>query len=147
MKRFTGTGNYAAAVAALLLFAPAAHAQVTLTADDIPIAPGTVMNFYVQVDSNLADTLGIPVDLGPSGPNGAWDFTEGAVDSVLRETLLDPSSAPQADSFPDANRVLTSDGSPFGFGLAGAIRYESVSDTGWVLLGLGIHVENDSTPL
>jgi len=113
-------------------------AQVVIEPEDIPSEPGTVMLYYVLLDED-----GVEVDLGEAGEDRHWDFTDFIFIRIDEDELLDPEEAPRIDDFEDANRVMRSMDSGVGLDIDNGLRYESLTDENWELLGIEFTEDND----
>lgn len=120
-------------ITALLLTALPAFAQVVIEPDDIPMGPGTVFTYQIAADPD-----GIGVDVGQSGENRQYDFTQFDMefDDIISDTLLEPEDAPDIDIYEESNRILYTNSALIDFGVQTVIQYEQVSDDGWLLLGV-----------
>ncbi len=119
-------------ISLLLLLGTLSQAQVVIDEEDIPTAAGTYTPYYT-----LSDPQGnIEVDVGDEGGNETWDLTVYEYQGIEYDSLVDPTTTPHYDYFPDANRVVVPGGSEGSF--IESFRYEMVADSGWYLLGIGI---------
>jgi len=108
------------------------QAQVVIHQGDIPVEPGLVLSYFTA--SEVIN--GIEVDVGQSGEDRRWDFSEYAFDEVSNDTLLDPEEAPEHETYPNANRVIVSPTNELGINVGGGIQYEAVTDSGWFMHGV-----------
>lgn len=128
----------AVGVLACAVLTGSAAAQVTLTAQDIPMDAGQSMYFAIEVDTSQFDSTGIPVTITPPGGNQEWEFISSAAMGFEADSLFDPATSTWIDSFPNANRGVEG-GSLFGFqglGDGSLQRFERVVDAGWSLQGV-----------
>ncbi|GBE29990.1 MAG TPA: T9SS type A sorting domain-containing protein [Bacteroidetes bacterium] len=118
-------------VVLMLLFAVSAYAQVVFGPTDIPATPGTVTEYYSEPD--------IEVDLGGSGADQFWDFTEGSTASLQTEEIFEPETTPYYNIFPTSNRV-TFGPVPFGLDDGTSWRYDQITDSQWTIQGITLDV-------
>lgn len=122
-----------------LLITPLAIAQVVIEPEDIPLQIGS--QFPYGVIEDLME--GIEVDLGEGGADEVWDFSAFTPDrftGLYQDSLVDPNEAPYREEFPNANRVVYTPQDPFGFALGDELAYgylyQTVTDTGWFMVGV-----------
>jgi hypothetical protein len=85
-------------------------AQITFQWTDLPIDPGTVIDY-----ENSDVLVPIPVDPGSAGANQSWDFTGMTVSESFQHHWVDPATTPHASIFPEANRCVEYDQSHWGY--------------------------------
>lgn len=115
------------------LAAGSIQAQVTITNADIPTGHEVPLYYFNTLDSEPMDTLGIPVDLGYSGPDRTWDFSEWTSENVTVSTLFDPAQTGYAETFPNASRAI--DG-PDPLGITNSLRFEMIDTDSLALMGV-----------
>jgi hypothetical protein len=99
-------------------------AQPVFTVSDLPSNPGTVVHYGWTSGA-------VTVDLGLSGPNRTWNFTNMTTTYDYSTTWLLPGQTPFAPAFPTANRAtLKSDGPGYN-----EFTYYNVTSSSVQLLG------------
>ncbi|HEX03964.1 MAG TPA: hypothetical protein ENH10_02260, partial [Bacteroidetes bacterium] len=119
-------------VVLMLLFAVSAYAQVVFRPTDIPSTPGTITEYYSESDA--------VVDLGGSGSNRFWDFTDGSTATIQTREILERGTAPFSFLFPSANSVSYGP-APFGLNDDNTWRYDEITESGWTTLGTTLDVD------
>ena len=103
----------------LMLFSTSIiFSQISIDASDAP-AIGTVLNY-------ATDTLLTGITAGMSGTNQSWDFTGLDADETLTNNVVDPTTTPSTDIFPNADIAFESDG---------LYSYASIDEVGLYALG------------
>jgi len=123
-------------------FSNSAIAQVEIGPEDIPTEAGSIFPFYVAADSD-----GIAVDLGFSGEDREWDFTNYDFSDVAYDSLIALEDAQYAEDFESANRISSSSGGAIALNFGNNYQYELVNDEGWFLLGMGFSAANFGFPV
>ncbi len=124
----------------LILIVSLGYGQIFINPDDFPNQTGLTLTFF----SNT--TTSVMVDVGESGPNQIWDFTQGPEEQEVTEQIVRASETPFYDNFPNSNFCRLSDFNMFG--IAGDVyTYREMSDQQLLLLGLGAEVMEYPIPI
>ena len=102
----------------MLLSTSIIFSQISIDASDAPTI-GTVLNY-------ATDTLLTGVTAGMSGTDQSWDFTGLDADETLTNNVVDPTTTPSTDIFPNADIAFES---------AGLYSYASIDEVGLYALG------------
>ncbi len=109
-----------------------ALAQINFTDQDVPMTPGTIFEYMVESD--------VAVNVGASGANQSWDFSQVSQFTIQNEEIFTPSDTPWHLWFPAANRA-TYGPVPFGLDEGPSWRYDQVTASQWTVLGITLYVE------
>lgn len=124
----------------LILIASLGYGQIYINPDDFPNQTGLTLTFF----SNT--TTSVMVDVGESGPNQTWNFTQGPEEQEVTEQIVRASETPFYDNFPNSNFCRLSNINMFG--IPGDVyTYREISDQQLLLLGLGAEVMEYPLPI
>jgi hypothetical protein len=125
----------------IALFAvPLVNGQIFISPDDFPNVTGLTLTYFTNITDHVV------VNVGYSGPNQTWDFTEGPDSLQIEEQIVQTSTSPFYQNFPNANRTRVSEMGQFG--LPGTVyAYREMSNEELILLGLGAEVMEFPIPI
>jgi len=114
-------------VAAVLVLAMTAAAQITIHSSDLP-GPG-----YTWTIGATGVMSPVEFDVGQGGANRTWTFGNYEFDDVAAGEMLNPGDAPYADQFPSATRVEHMQQPE-----ADLYWYERITQSNFIMLGWAI---------
>jgi hypothetical protein len=126
---------FIAAISSTIVFG-----QIFISPNDFPNVTGLTLTYYTN------QTTSVIVDVGNSGANQTWDFTEGPEELEVEEHIIRAEESPFYDQFPDANRVRVSELNQYG--LPGNVyTHRLMSNNELTLLGLGADIMEYPIPI
>ena len=111
------------------------QAQIAITMDEIPAAPGVSKEYSVETGDS------IPVDLGLTGGPHTWDFSQPATPDTADTTverIVAPEDTPFGESFPEANLAIETEAVDIvGIDTASGYQFLKLDEESLGFLGLG----------